>query len=148
MARKYITHQTLNTVTDHLTGEIVESTTSKTFRIETTGANFYSVFCELYAFGLTGRDRDVLDYLCTHAQFDKGFVDLNPMARKEMMETLKVSKSQLSNITKNLVKKGIIMTESGRVYINPEFFWKGNLKVRDAIMNNSPISFDVKIDIA
>jgi polyhydroxyalkanoate synthesis regulator phasin len=70
------------------------------------------------------------------------------MARKEMMETLKVSKSQLSNITKNLVKKGIIMTESGRVYINPEFFWKGNLKVRDAIMNNSPISFDVKIDIA
>jgi hypothetical protein len=147
MSRKYITSQTLNTVTDSVTGEIIESVESKTFRIETPSERFYSVFCEMFKLGLTGRDRDVLDYLCVNSSFDKGYVDLGRKARKEMSEALDMSPQFLSNVFKKLKDKEIITIDEDRIYINPELFWKGNLKVRDAIIKGKNIKLKVEVSL-
>lgn len=136
---------TTRTITDE-NGITRERTESKQFVYRTDEDSFYAVFISyvkwLYKINSAVTIK-VLLYMLDIAEFNTGRVSLTAGERSNIMEELHISSQALSRAVRELVsveaisKNYIVNRETGEqrerkgeYLINPEMFWKGELKKR------------------
>ena len=136
-------------VLDLTTGEVARLETTKRHKITIESDGFYMVFIDYVApiFKLTnGTAKSVLSWLCCHAQFNTGRVSISQADRKEIMDSLDISKNTLSRSLNELCQKKLLKGERGTYIINPFLFWKGDLKSRNALLDAEEIQISFSIE--
>lgn len=133
---------------DPTTGEVYSQvvTTTKVYSTKVHVEEFYITFINALSriVGLTRMlDVKVLALLCSKAEFNTGTVQLTPFVREALCEELLISYNSLANSLSSLKKKDFIKLSKGNCVINPLFFWKGDLKVREELLRNSELSFTI-----
>lgn len=107
------------------TGELGTIEKRKKYSVTLDSDPFYMVFIDYIAplFSLTNAtSKNVLSILCTKAAFNTGKVSLSTADRNEIMETLNIKKTALSNSLKELTDKKLISGSKGSYIINPQIF--------------------------
>lgn len=136
------------TYLDSETGELVTVESVKRQKISIKSDSFYMTFIDYVApfFQLkNGTSKSILSWLCGKAIFNTGQVSLGAADRKKLCEELNIRNNVLSNSLRELVNKALIMGSKGSYIINPQVFWKGDLKTREDILNNSEIQVLFKL---
>lgn len=125
-------------VVDVLTGELVESTVSKTF----TRDKDADLFLQLYVKGLSviydlkdGATIRVLFKILEMSDFKTMQVLIPSPIRKSIIERLDISKSSFEKAIRDLKSAGLIDGERGVYNISPEIFWCSTSQERDAILS-------------
>lgn len=139
--------ETTQTTTNPDTGQVITETTSKTFKVRTTSEEFYFTFLTLIKniVGLKSIvDVKVLYALCNLAEFNTGIVSLSTNKRNEILSFLDITYHTLSNSLTRLKKNGFIVVNKGDITINPQYFWKGDLKTRENLLRENNLSFNVE----
>lgn len=130
---KRITQTIQRDVVDLTTGEIITVDSQKTFTEKVNPEKFYMTFIDYVApiYQLHSEvARRMLDWMCEHAAFNTGIVDLSTSKRQQMCTELNLANNQVTNNLKKLKDLDLISGEKGTFKINPEIFWKGELSVR------------------
>jgi predicted transcriptional regulator len=130
---KRITQTIQRDIVDLTTGEIITVDSQKTFTEKVNPEKFYMTFIDYVApiYQLHSEvARRMLDWMCEHAAFNTGIVDLSTSKRQQMCTELNLANNQVTNNLKKLKDLDLISGEKGTFKINPEIFWKGELSVR------------------
>lgn len=146
--RKNVYNTTSTIVVDKETGEISQVETVKKQKIEITSEPFYMVFIDYMApiFSLkNGTSKSVLSKLCSMAEFNTGKVSLGAADRDQICEELNIKKNVLSMAIKELCDKKLVEGTRGRYVINPQIFWKGDLKTRNAILDAKALQITFEV---
>ena len=97
--------------------------------------------------GLTNMsDIKVLSCLCTMAEFNTGIVFLTSERKKEICEKFDLKYQSVANSLTNLKKRGFITGKGGNLCINPDYYWRGDLKTREQIINDGRISINIEFE--
>ena len=129
------------------TGGLFTETISKTFSIKTTSEEFYFTFLTLLkdVVGLKSIiDVKVLFALCNNAEYNTGTVSMSTNKRKEIMEFVGITYHTLANSLSRLKKQGFISDKNRDYTINPIYFWKGDLKTREQLLNEGKLSINIE----
>lgn len=132
------------------TGEvsILKSTSSKTFTTRVSGESYYMTFLAALAPSLDLKmgELRMMCILNTYAHYNTGTFALTTKGRDEICELLKIKKQSLSNSLNGLKKKKLLTYDRGEWQINPAYFWKGEMKVREAKLKDKQlrVTFDIE----
>lgn len=132
MAKK-ITQTIQREIIDVETGESIKIDSQKIFTEKVNPDKFYMTFIDYIAPLYQLRSevaRRMLDWMCEHAIFNTGIVDLSTSKRQQMCTELGLANNQVTNNLKKLKDLNLISGDKGSFIINPEIFWKGELAVR------------------
>lgn len=140
---KYLKSSTEQVYVDINTGEEITTTTSKTFieKVEST-EHFFMTYIDFIApwFNLKPEiAKSILMWMCQNAEFDTGKVSLTTQKRKDLCEKLQITPQTLSNALTSLKKSNLVHGKNGEFQINPQIFWKGSQKSRDALLKDKVI---------
>ena len=130
-------NETTTEIVDKETGEVISSTISKTFSVKAKSDEFYFTFLTLLKdiIGLKSIvDLKVLYVLCNMAEFNTGKVSMSTNKRGEICEMLGITYNTLANSISRLKKNNFITDKKRDYTINPDYFWKGDLKTRDQLL--------------
>lgn len=139
------TFTTTNTreIIDCETGEIKTIETQKTFITRNSNnKSFYITFVDFVStlYGLKpDKAKDLLVWMCCHAEFNTGKVELSTATRQDISKELNISNNAITNYLKVLKDKNLISGSKGKFIINPEIFWKGDLKEREKLLKSENI---------
>ena len=139
--------QKIETV-DTETGEIVTIVSAKEYSTKVESDRFYMTFIDYIAplYELKSNSlKNLLTYLCEHAEFNTGKVSLTTAARKVACDYLGISNNTLTNYLKKLKDSNLISGKDGEFIINPQIFWKGDTKSRAQILENEEIKITFNI---
>ena len=135
---------------DRETGELVTVETSKSWRTKVRHTQeFYMVFVNWISLEYKIKSniaKSILVWMLTNAEYNTGKVMLPAATRSEICKQYDISNTGLSDAIKTLKDLGIIQGKRGVFYINPELFWKGELSVRNQVLENSKIVFTISIE--
>ena len=148
MARKILTQDIEKTVINSQTGEILQTTSQRTFTTNIKSESFYMTFIDYIAplYELKSNSlKNLLTYLCEHEEFNTGKVSLTTAARKVACDYLGISNNTLTNYLKKLKDSNLISGKDGEFIINPQIFWKGDTKSRAQILENEEIKITFNI---
>lgn len=147
MAKK-VTQTIQREIVDVTTGELVKVDVQRTFTEKINPDHFYMTFLDyiapLYKLKSTSA-RNTLDWCCEKAQYNTGIIELTSTKRAQLCEQLGINNNQLTNNLKKLKELGLITGEKGQFKINPEIFWKGDLKSRRQLLENASLEVSFKI---
>jgi hypothetical protein len=132
MARKVI-KTTEREILDKETGELVQVANEKVFAVDVPNDKFFMVYIENLASFYkikSSIDKNVIIWMCEHAEYNTNKVRLTSSDRKQMCEDLDIKNSGLSLSLKRLKENGLITGEGGMFEISPELFWKGDSLTR------------------
>jgi hypothetical protein len=139
---------TTREIIDCETGEVKTIDVTKTFTTKVTSDSFYMTFIDyispIYKLK-SDAAKTVLTWLCHHADFNTGIVSISSKDRKEMCSELNITNSTVSNNLKKLKELNLISGEGGKYMINPQVFWKGELKERNKLLNDKEIQITFSI---
>ena len=133
---------------DTETGEVLSYESQKTFTQKIEKDKFYITYIDFIApfFKLkSAKAKDLLIWMCNHAEFNTGRVLLNANIRSEISKELEISAGSITNNLKALKDLNLISGEKGTFTINPQIFWKGDEKARKAFMNEQEIKIKFSI---
>ena len=133
---------------DTETGEVLSYESQKTFTQKIEKDKFYITYIDFIApfFKLkSAKAKDLLIWMCNHAEFNTGRVLLNANIRSEISKELDISAGSITNNLKALKDLNLISGEKGTFTINPHIFWKGDEKARKAFMNEQEIKIKFSI---
>lgn len=133
---------------DTETGEILSYESQKTFTQKVEKDKFYITYIDFIApfFKLkSAKAKDLLIWMCNHAEFNTGRVLLNANIRSEISKELDISAGSITNNLKALKDLNLISGEKGTFTINPQIFWKGDEKARKAFMGEQEIKIKFSI---
>jgi hypothetical protein len=144
-------YQQTNTreIVDCETGEVKIVETSKVFTAKVSSDSFYMTFVDYLSpiFQLkSDAAKTLLVWLCKHADFNTGVVSISPADRKQICVELNITNSTISNNLKKLVELKLISGNGGRYLINPQVFWKGDLKERTKLLKDKEIQITFSIE--
>ena len=125
-------------------------TTEKKFVYNVDADRFYMTFIDFAApvYKLSSSSaKNVLQWMCSNAEFNTGVVLLPSPTMKEMAEDLGLPMQTIYNSLTQLKKLGLIVGERGRFVLNPEIFWKGDMESRRNLLDASGSSFNVVFSI-
>lgn len=148
MAKKIITQDIQREFVDKETGEIIQTTSQRTFTTQIKTENFYMTFIDYIAplYELKSNSlKSLLTYLCEHAEFNTGKVSLTTAARKVACSYLNISNNTLTNYLKKLKDCNLINGQDGEFIINPQIFWKGDTKSRAQLLEKEEIKITFNI---
>lgn len=135
---------------DRETGELVTVETSKSWRTKVHHSQeFYMVFVNWISLEYKIKSlvaKSILVWMLTNAEYNTGRVLIPTEVRNNICNQYEISNTALSNALKTLKDLGIIQGDRGVFYINPELFWKGELSVRNQVLENSKIVFTISIE--
>ena len=136
---------------DQDTGELRQYTSRKVVveRIPSPGA-FFITFIDFMAPLLNisqGKDRQVLDEICSMAEVNTGYVRFVPEDRDRICKKLGMQRANLSRSVNNLLKTGVIEGSTTYFRIKPELFWRGTTEKRAEILKERGISVEVSFVI-
>lgn len=143
-------YQTTNIreIIDCETGEVKVIDSSKIFTTKVTTDSFYMTFIDYVSpiFKLKSDiTKSILVWLCQHAEFNSGIVSLSSADRKTICTELETTNSTISSSLKKLVELKLISGGSGKYTINPQIFWKGDLKEREKLLKSENIQITFSI---
>jgi hypothetical protein len=141
-----IEKEVVENFTDFETGEIKQRVTSKEFSTKTSVDRFYMVFLGAVTDDLTGKEIKLLSEFCMRAEWNKGYLDMSTFVKNEIIEATGLTSSYYNNLTSSLEKKKYISKDKGRYFINPKFFWRGELKYRKQMLQKD-INLRIKFEI-
>ena len=131
------------------TGEVFLQTISKTFNIKVTSDNFYITFLTVIK-ELAGLksivDIKVLSCLCSMAEYNTGIVFLTSERKQYICDTMELKYQSVANSLTNLKKSGFITGKGGTYTINPEYFWRGDLKTREQLLKEGKLSINIEFE--
>lgn len=132
---------------DKTTGEIITQEIKKSWTYKYKPDKFYRVYFDWTPFEnhLTAQAKTLMNYLCTHAEYNTGKVLLPASERNELCNSLQITTSRLSQLFKELINTGAITGERGVFYINPQLFWLGDSLTRDEMLKNGNIEFTISL---
>lgn len=135
-------------VVDASTGEVVAFENQKVYTEPIDSERFYMTYLEYIAplYELkSGIALLVLTWLCEHAQFNTGKVDISTARREELCAQLGICNNALTNNLKKLKELNLISGEKGSYQINPQIFWKGDIKSRKDLLEGKEfkVSFEI-----
>lgn len=136
-------------VVDKDTGEVLVTESSKVYKEKIKEDSFYMTFIDFIApyYKLqTESARKLLTWMCEHAEFNTGVVLLPANVRKEISSKLGVTNNTITNGLKTLKTLGLISGERGEFTINPQIFWKGDLKARRELLAKNEFKIKFSID--
>lgn len=134
---------------DLSTGEITEYETQKTYTRKIETESFYMTFIDYIAplFNLkSDAAKNVLNWMCCHAEYNTGKVQLTTNQRDKACEELGMKSNSLSNHLKKLKDLSLISGEKGDFIINPQIFWKGDTITRDKLLKDNEIKIIFKLE--
>lgn len=135
-------------IVDCETGEIKVIESQKVFTKKVKNDNFYFTFIDFIAplFRLRSDSaKTLLVWLCTNAEFNTGIVRLTADDRRQLCETLNMSNNAITNCLKKLKDLNLISGQDGKFTINPQIFWKGEMSVRDRLLQSEDIQIIFKL---
>lgn len=135
-------------IVDCDTGEIKVIESQKVFSKKVKNDNFYFTFIDFIAplFRLRSDSaKTLLVWLCTNAEFNTGIVRLTADDRRQLCETLNMSNNAITNCLKKLKDLNLISGQDGKFTINPQIFWKGEMSVRDKLLQSEDIQIIFKL---
>ena len=112
-------------IVDSQTGEVVKIDSSRTFTTKVTEDSFYMTFIDYVSplFGLKPESaKNLLIWMCQHAEFNAGKVSLTTADRKQISIELGLSNNSITNYLKKLKDLKLISGENGSYLINPQIF--------------------------
>ena len=130
------------------TGEVKMIDSSKVFTTKVSSDSFYMTFIDYLSpiFKLKSDvTKSILVWLCKHAEFNSGVVSLSSSDRKTICTELNTTNSTISSSLKKLVVLKLISGEGGKYTINPQVFWKGDLKAREKLLNSENVQITFSI---
>ncbi len=136
-------------IVDPETGEITTLEVTKTFTTKVSQDSFYMTFIKFISpfYNLKSEtSQKLLVWMCEHAEFNTGRVLLPTDIRRQITEELKLSNNAITNNLKKLKEFKLITGSNGVFIINPQIFWKGDLKVRESLLKSSNIRLDFGIE--
>lgn len=146
---KRITQTIQRDIIDVTTGEVIKMDSQKTFTEKVNPEHFYMTFIDYIAPLYQLRSevaRRMLDWMCEHATFNTGVVDLSTFKRQQMCNELGLANNQVTNNLKKLKDLNLISGDKGNFIINPEIFWKGELAVRKKeLLENKDLQISFKL---
>lgn len=140
---------TQNQIVDVNTGEIIQYETQKTYTRKIESESFYMTFIDYIAplFNLkSDAAKNVLNWMCCHAEYNTGKVQLTTNQRDLACEELGMKSNSLSNHLKKLKDLKLIDGDRGDFIINPQIFWKGDTVTRNKLLADNEIKIMFKID--
>lgn len=149
MGKTVITQDIERSTIDSRSGEVVQVTTQKTFTTKYESDKFYMTFVEFIApfYQLKSNSlKNLLVYLCEHAEFNTGKVALTTAARKQTCEFLGISNNSLTNYLKKLKDANLISGKDGEFMINPQIFWKGDTVTRKKLLDTEEIKINFSLE--
>ena len=139
---------TQNQIVDVNTGEIIQYETQKTYTRKIESESFYMTFIDYIAplFNLkSDAAKNVLNWMCCHAEYNTGKVQLTTNQRDLACEELGMKSNSLSNHLKKLKDLKLIDGDRGDFIINPQIFWKGDTVTRNKLLSDNEIKIMFKI---
>ena len=139
---------TQNQIVDVNTGEIIQYETQKTYTRKIESESFYMTFIDYIAplFNLkSDTAKNVLNWMCCHAEYNTGKVQLTTNQRDLACEELGMKSNSLSNHLKKLKDLKLIDGDRGDFIINPQIFWKGDTVTRNKLLADNEIKIMFKI---
>ena len=133
---------------DATTGEVLSYESEKTFTQKIDKDKFYITYIDFIApfFKLkSAKAKDLLIWMCNHAEFNTGRVLIPSEIRNQISKELDMSANGITNNLKALKDLNLISGERGVFMINPQVFWKGDEKARKAFMNEKEIQIKFSI---
>lgn len=133
---------------DAATGEVLSYESEKTFTQKIEKDKFYITYIDFIApfFKLkSAKAKDLLIWMCNHAEFNTGRVLIPSEIRNQISKELDMSANGITNNLKALKDLNLISGERGVFMINPQVFWKGDEKARKAFMNEKEIQIKFSI---
>ena len=130
------------------TGEILQYETQKTYTRKIESESFYMTFIDYIAplYNLKSDvAKNVLNWMCCHAEYNTGKVQLTTNQRDLACEELGMKSNSLSNHLKKLKDLKLIDGDRGDFIINPQIFWKGDTVTRNKLLADNEIKIMFKI---
>lgn len=131
------------------TGELQTIATSKEYSIKVDSDKFYMTFIDYVSpmYKLKSENaRKLLIWMCCHAEWNTGEVNLTAADRVSIAEELNICNNTITNNLQALKKLNLISGERGKFVINPQIFWKGDTKTRGKILKDGEIKIKFSID--
>lgn len=139
---------TTREIIDKETGEVLIAEMSKTFVKKVTDDSFYMTFIDYISpfFKLPPNAIKVLIWMCKNAEFNTGKVILAPKTREKLAQEAGISPTTITANLATLKKAKLISGERGEFIINPQIFWKGELKARREILKDANLKITFSIE--
>lgn len=145
-------YERTETTVNHSTGEFnVKKTEFKTRRLTEDDFSFmfHPALDELIG-KVNGQEWNVLFLIIIQCKYEN-VVTIGRVERREIMKRLNIAGCTLSTYMKRLKTLGIIEEKDGRIIINSNLFWRGDLKIRNRIVKEKAklkpnINFDKSED--
>lgn len=151
MARKKLIREETYDAVDITTGEVIKTTSMKTFIKKVEGqeyyvqqyASFIGFLCDVNSLV----EIHLIGYLLQFMEWNTGCVSLSTAKRKMICEKMNIKNSNFSKAIKNLKDKNIISGQDGEYVFNPEFVWKGDNETRNKLLNETcQMSYSIQIE--
>lgn len=139
----------ISTFIDEDRGLLIDVETEKNFEKKIDIESFYKTFIEYISplFNLNNHStKNVLIWMCTHANPTNGICMLPTSIRKELCQELNINNSNLSTTINKLKELDLISGQNGLFEINPKIFWKGNADAQKELLNEGYLKISIKIN--
>ena len=133
---------------DEETGELLTIETEKNFLVKVDSERFYMCFFEKMSsfYGIKHiSNMKIMVAMCEQAEFNTGIVTMSKRVRAIIGEKTGVSMSNISKNLKRLISIDLIAEINGDYVINPEVFWKGELKKRSELLEVDGLKFNITL---
>lgn len=143
-----LVQSTQREVVDPETGEITVIESSKTFKARVSTDTFYMTFLKTLSsyYKIANNTVKLLTWMCEHAEFNTGKVSLTTSKRREIIDSLEISNNTITNNLKKLKDANLISGDGGEFIINPEIFWKGEIKERDKLLKDKELKITFSLE--
>lgn len=136
--RKFLVDECEGQYTDPETGEILNYSRHKSVQLKETEPFFLTYskqILALYNTDVLNATTKVLYKMMEFAEWNTGKVYMSADRVEEIMSMCNISRATYHRAVKELIDKGIITKGKGSYTIAENMFWKGEIKMREKILN-------------
>lgn len=126
--------------------EGVTTVTRKDYSMEVSIDEYYYNFIKFISpiYELTCiTDAKILAYMCENCEFNTAKVRITAADRKKLLGITGVKTQAISNAIARLKGLGLVSGEGGVYMLNPEIWWKGNMKTRRELLESDGFTVSV-----
>ena len=136
--RKFLVEDYEHQAVDLETGEINSYTKHKEIQLKETEPFFLTYskqIIALYSTDVLNATTKVLYKMLDFSEWNTGKVYMTADRVEDILCTCSISRASYHRAIKELIGKGIIAKGKGSYTISENMFWKGDLKMRDKVIN-------------
>ena len=138
--RKFLVEDTKHRLTDTSTGEVLEEYVNhKEVQLKETEPFFLTYskqIMALYNTDVLNATTKVLYKMLEFSEWNTGKVYMSADRVEEIMQVCSISRASYHRAVKELMAKGIITKGKGSYTIAENMFWKGEIKMREKIIES------------